>query len=147
MADLSARRRVSRPTKSLEDKMARKIGRFALAACLALVAASPALAHHSFAMFDRTKQVTLAGTVKDFQYSNPHSWIQLVVVTPAGGADEWTIEALSPNVLGREGWKKNSLMAGQKVTVLINPLRDGTHGGNLISVTLPDGVTLGGGAA
>jgi hypothetical protein len=126
--------------------MAWKIRRLALASALALAAVSPALAHHSFAMFDRTKQVTLVGTVKDFQYSNPHSWIQLVVTTPTGG-DEWTIEALSPNVLGREGWKKNSLTAGQKVTVLINPLRDGTHGGNLISVTLPDGVTLGGGAA
>jgi hypothetical protein len=123
-----------------------KIARVAVATGLALAAASPALAHHSFAMFDRTKQVALDGTVKDFQYSNPHSWIQLVVMTPSGSADEWTIEALSPNVLGRNGWKKNSLTAGQKVTVLINPLRDGTHGGNLISVTLPDGVTLGGGA-
>ncbi len=126
--------------------MTSKIARVAVATGLALAAASPALAHHSFAMFDRTKQVALDGTVKDFQYSNPHSWIQLVVMTPSGSADEWTIEALSPNVLGRNGWKKNSLTAGQKVTVLINPLRDGTHGGNLISVTLPDGVTLGGGA-
>jgi hypothetical protein len=87
------------------------------------------------------------GTIKDFQYTNPHSWIQLYVTTPAGVAEEWTIEALSPNVLSRSGWKKNSLLAGQKVTVLINPLRDGTRGGNLISVTLPDGVTLGGGAS
>jgi len=126
--------------------MVSKVGSFALAACLSAAAASPVLAHHSFAMFDRAKQVTLAGTVKDFQYTNPHSWIYLVVMTPSGAADEWTIEALSPNVLSRAGWKKNSLAAGQKVTVLINPLRDGTHGGNLISVTLPDGVTLGGGA-
>ncbi len=126
--------------------MASKIARFTLAACLASTAASPALAHHSFAMFDHTKQVNLVGTVKDFQFSNPHSWIQLLVMTPSGSSDEWTIEALSPNVLSRDGWKKNSLTAGQKVTVSINPLRDGTHGGNLISVTLPDGVTLGGGA-
>jgi hypothetical protein len=126
--------------------MASKIGSLALAVSFAAVAASSALAHHSFAMFDRAKQVTLAGTIKDFQYTNPHSWIYLVVMTPSGGADEWTIEALSPNVLSRAGWKKNSLAAGEKVTVLINPLRDGTHGGNLISVTLPDGVTLGGGA-
>jgi hypothetical protein len=127
--------------------MAWKIRGLVLAACLAAAGASPALAHHSFAMFDNSKQVTLVGTVKQFQYSNPHSWIQLVVTTPSGGTDEWTIEALSPNVLGREGWKRNSLLAGQKVTVLLHPLRDGTHGGNLISVTLPDGVTLGGGAA
>jgi hypothetical protein len=126
--------------------MALKIGRFALAACLAAAAAAPALAHHSFAMFDRSKRVTLVGTVKSFQYTNPHSWVQLVVMKPSGGTDEWTIEALSPNVLSRDGWKKNSLVEGQKVTVVIYPLRDGTNGGNLISVTLPDGVTLGGGA-
>jgi hypothetical protein len=126
--------------------MVSKIGSLALAACLTVAAASPALAHHSFAMFDRSKQVTLVGTVKEFQYTNPHSWLYLVVMTPSGAADEWTIEALSPNVLSRAGWKKNSITAGQKVTVLISPLRDGTHGGNLISVTLPDGVTLGGGA-
>jgi hypothetical protein len=97
-------------------------------------------------MFDRTKQVELKGTVKDFQYLNPHSWIQLIVTAPDGGEEEWTIEALSPNVLSRTGWKRTSLLAGQKVTLLIYPMRDGTHGGNLISVTLPDGSTLGGGA-
>jgi hypothetical protein len=68
-------------------------------------------------------------------------------MTPAGGADDWTIEALSPNVLSRSGWKRNSLLPGQKVTLVINPMRDGTHGGNLVSVTLPNGVTLGGGAS
>jgi hypothetical protein len=123
-----------------------KIGIVALAACLAAAAASPAVAHHSFAMFDKSKQLTLLGTVKAFQFTNPHSWIQLVVMTPAGGEEEWTIEALSPNVLVRSGWKRNSLEPGQKVTVSIYPMRDGTHGGNLISVILPDGVTLGGGA-
>ena len=65
---------------------------------------------------------------------------------PDGGEEEWTIEALSPNVLIRSGWKRTSLVPGQKVTLLIYPMRDGSHGGNLISVTLPDGVTLGGGA-
>ncbi len=126
--------------------MVTKIGIVALAACLAAAAASPAVAHHSFAMFDKSKQLTLLGTVKAFQFTNPHSWIQLVVMTPAGGEEEWTIEALSPNVLVRSGWKRNSLEPGQKVTVSIYPMRDGTHGGNLISVILPDGVTLGGGA-
>ena len=126
--------------------MVKRIGIVVLAACLAATSASPALAHHSFAMFDRTKQLTLAGTVKGFQYTNPHSWIQLIVKAPAGDEEEWTIEALSPNVLGRSGWKRNSIVPGDKVTLLIYPLRDGRHGGNLISVTLPDGVTLGGGA-
>ena len=126
--------------------MVSKIAIVALAACLAAAAASPASAHHSFAMFDKNKQVTLVGTIKDFQFTNPHSWIQLVVMTPDGGEEEWTIEALSPNVLIRSGWKRTSLVPGQKVTLLIYPMRDGSHGGNLISVTLPDGVTLGGGA-
>ena len=126
--------------------MVSKIGSLALAGCLAAAAASPVVAHHSFAMFDKNKQVTLVGTIKDFQFTNPHSWIQLVVMTPDGGEEEWTIEALSPNVLIRSGWKRTSLVPGQKVTLLIYPMRDGSHGGNLISVTLPDGVTLGGGA-
>ena len=126
--------------------MVTKIGIVALASCLAAAAASPAVAHHSFAMFDKSKQLTLLGTVKAFQFTNPHSWIELLVTTPAGGEEEWTIEALSPNVLVRSGWKRNSLEPGQKVTVSIYPMRDGSHGGNLISVILPDGVTLGGGA-
>jgi hypothetical protein len=100
-----------------------------------------ARAHHSFAMFDQTRKLTLAGTVKAFQWTNPHSWVQLTV-----GADEWSIEALSPNVLGRQGWKRNTLKPGDKVTVVINPLKDGGKGGNLVSVTLADGATLGGGA-
>jgi len=109
--------------------------------------ASSAFAHHSFAMFDRNAQVEIAGVVKDFQFTNPHSWIQ-VMVTPADGgpAKEWSIEALSPNVLGRAGWKKNTLKAGDRIKLLINPLRDGNAGGNLLLLTLPDGTTLGGGA-
>ena len=127
--------------------MVSKIRIVVLAACLTAAAATPAGAHHSFAMFDRTQQVTLKGTIKDFQYNNPHSWIQLIVTPPAGGEEEWTIEALSPNVLNRTGWKRTSLVPGEKVTLVIYPMRDGTHGGNLISVTLPDGSTLGGGAS
>ncbi len=98
-------------------------------------------------MFDQTKQVTLEGVVREFQFTNPHSWIQLQVTPAKGGdAEEWAIELLSPNVLARQGWKKNTIKPGDKVSVLINPLRDGTRGGNLILVTLPSGVTMGGGA-
>jgi Family of unknown function (DUF6152) len=123
----------------------------AIAIIALLIVAAPlrvADAHHSFAMFDSSKQVTLVGVVKEFQFTNPHSWIQLTVIPKEGAApEEWAIEALSPNVLMRNGWKRNSLKAGDKVTVLINPLRNGSKGGNLILVTLPDGTTLGGGAA
>jgi hypothetical protein len=102
-------------------------------------------AHHSFAMFDQTKRQTLVGTVREFQWTNPHSWIQLNVQNN-GATEEWAIEALSPNVLGRQGWKRNTLKPGDKITVVINPLRDNGKGGNLISVTLANGTTLGGGA-
>ncbi len=126
--------------------MVSKIGSLAFAACLAFVGASPALAHHSFAMFDKTKTVTLVGVVKDFQFTNPHSWVELIVSTPSGGTENWTVETLSPNVLARSGWKRNSILPGQKATLLIYPMKDGSKGGNLISVTLPNGVVLGGGA-
>ena len=116
------------------------------AALATLVAASSAQAHHSFAMFDRTKRVTLVGTVKAFQWTNPHSWVQLTVPGAQGEMEEWSIEALSPNVLGRQGWKRNTLNPGDKVSVVINPLRDGGKGGNLVAVTLANGETLGGGA-
>ncbi|MGC4029573.1 MAG: DUF6152 family protein [Steroidobacteraceae bacterium] len=119
-----------------------------LAGILALSAAPQSYGHHSFAMFDQTKQVTIEGVVKEFQFTNPHSWIQLTVVPGKGAEPElWLIEALSPNVLMRSGWKRNTLKPGDKISVLINPLRDGKKGGNLILVTLADGTTLGGGAA
>ena len=109
--------------------------------------APSAFAHHSFAMFDRTTQIEVEGVVKEFQFTNPHSWGQIMVTPASGGpAQEWSIEALSPNVLSRAGWRKNTLKAGDKVKVLINPLRDGNPGGNLILLTLPNGITLGGGA-
>jgi hypothetical protein len=104
----------------------------------------PALAHHSFALFDMTKRVTYTGVVRDWQWTNPHCWLYMTVTDPHGEKVEWQIEALSPNVLGRQGWKKNSIKPGDKVTVVIYPTRDGSHGGNLISVTGDDGRILGG---
>jgi hypothetical protein len=115
--------------------------RLVLAIALSTAVAGAASAHHSFAMFDQSKRVPLTGVVKEFQWTNPHSWVQLTV-----GGDDWSIEALSPNVLGRQGWKRNTLKPGDKVTVVVNPLKDGSKGGNLVSVTLADGTTLGGGA-
>jgi hypothetical protein len=106
-----------------------------------------ALAHHSFALFDQTKQVTLVGTVKEFQWTNPHCWLVLDVKAGSGEGQEWSLEALSPNVLGRNGWKKNSMKPGDHVTVVVNPTRDGTRGGNLLSVTDDAGHKLGGGSA
>jgi hypothetical protein len=119
--------------------MIKRTGLMALAALLAL----PVLAHHSFAMFDQSKQVTLVGTVKEFQWTNPHAFIH-IEATVEGSTDVWDIELNSPNNLKRQGWKSTSLKAGDKVTVVANPLRDLSHkGGLFIAVTLPDGSVLG----
>ena len=112
----------------------------------AAIAASalPAAAHHSFSMFDQTRQVTLKGTVKEFQWTNPHSWLQLKVLSPTGETEDWSIEMLSPNVLGRMGWKRNSVKVGDEVTVTIHPVRSGAHGGNMLNVLDKSGHQVGG---
>ena len=117
----------------------------ALAAVAAVsLAGAPAFAHHSFAMFDNQKNTTLEGTVKEFQWTNPHSWIQLMVKDPATGKDvEWSIEGGSPNGLSRGGWKRTSLKPGDKAVVVIHPLKDGTNGGSLVTVSV-GGVQIGG---
>jgi hypothetical protein len=114
-----------------------------LPACLALLLAATAAAHHSFAMFDQSKQVELKGTVSEFQWTNPHAFIHIAVPNQAGGVDTWQVELNSPNNLRRQGWKSTSLKAGDQVTLVLNPLKDGTKGGLFIAVTLPDGSVLG----
>jgi hypothetical protein len=114
-----------------------------LIGCLAVLACAQALAHHSFAMFDQTKQVTLQGTVREFQWTNPHAFIHIDVPNAAGGADTWEVELNSPNNLKRQGWKSSSVKPGDHVTLILNPLKDGTKGGLFVAVTLPDGSVLG----
>lgn len=109
---------------------------------VAVALGAPAFAHHSFAMFDRQKEVTLNGTVKEFQWTNPHSFIE-IDVTEAGATTAYSIEMNSPNNLTRQGWKSTSLKPGDKVVLLMNPLRDGAKGGLFVSVMLPDGKVLG----
>jgi hypothetical protein len=108
-----------------------------------LLLAMSAWAHHSFAMFDQGRQVELHGTIHEFQWTNPHSWIFLDVTDPDGKTATWQVELNSPNNLKRQGWKSDALKTGDKVTVVLNPLRDGKSGGLFISVTLPDGTILG----
>ena len=107
--------------------------------------ASPALAHHSFAMFDQTQKVTLKGTVTEFQWTNPHAFIHVEVPAADGSKELWQIELNSPNNLKRQGWKSSSVKTGEKVTLLTYPLRDMAEhkGGLFISVTLADGTVLG----
>jgi hypothetical protein len=116
----------------------------ALVLAAAVGAAAPAPAHHSFAMFEPTKTLTFKGTVKTFQWTNPHVILWLLVQPDgAGAAQEWSLETTSPGVLTRAGWTRQSLKAGDRVSVVLSPLRDGSHGGSLNSVTLLDtGQTL-----
>jgi hypothetical protein len=105
--------------------------------------AIPAVAHHSFAMFDAEKSKTLEGTVKEFQWTNPHSWILMTVNNAEGKAEQWAIEMGGPAGLARQGWVPKTLTPGMKIKTVIHPLRDGTNGGQFMAVTLPDGTQFG----
>lgn len=104
--------------------------------------AGSAYAHHSMEGFDRDKTVTLVGTVKQFKWANPHSWIELEVPNDKGGVETWNIEMTAPFVLIRAGWRSNSLKPGDKVTVVGHPQKSGEPGALFVSVTTPGGLTL-----
>jgi hypothetical protein len=116
----------------------------ALLVSLGLVATS-ADAHHSFAMFDRNKVVTLVGTVAEFRWVNPHAALFVRVDRSDDGDSFWAIEMTSPSNLKRRGWTRTTLKKGDRISVEINPLRDGRHSGGFRSATLLDtGQVLGG---
>jgi hypothetical protein len=117
----------------------------ASAALLALaVYALPVSAHHSGAMFDNEKSITIKGTVTEFNWTNPHSSFKVSVPDAAGKEEIWAIEMNAPQNLMRSGWKRTTIKAGDKVSVLIRPLRDGKPGGSYMSITLADGTKLDG---
>ena len=101
-----------------------------------LTLAGPALAHHAFAMFDTNRELVLDGTVKEFQWTNPHTWVQLMVKEAGGKEVEWGIEGSSPNNLARFGWSRNSIKAGDHAQVVVHPLKDGSIGGSLVKITV-----------
>ncbi len=115
--------------------------------CVALAAAAmgavPALAHHTGAAVDFSKQVRLQGTVKEWQFTNPHSWLDIVVTYPNGQSQSWAFETGSVNGLIRRGWTSRSILPGEKVTVLAFPLKDGRTGGRLVQVIKADGKIVG----
>jgi hypothetical protein len=113
-----------------------------LACSVALLAAIPAWAHHSMAGFDRQKTVSLVGTVKQFKWANPHSWIEMDVPDAKGDVTTWNVEMTSPAVLIRAGWKSSVMKPGDKVTVMCHPQQTGEPGCIFVSVTLADGHTL-----
>jgi hypothetical protein len=113
-----------------------------LVAVLMVAACTQALAHHSFAMFDTKKEVTIKGKVSAFAWTNPHAFLHVVVPKAGGASTEWQLELPSPNMLKRRGWRSTSMKPGDVVTVVFNPLRDGGTGGSFLSATLADGTTL-----
>ena len=118
-----------------------------LVGTMAALLAGPALAHHSFAMFDAAKTVKLAGTVKEFEWINPHTWIHLTVVDAAGKTQQWSFEGGSTGQLSQSGWTRETLKGGEKITLGFHPLKDGSFGGQLLDITFADGRSLCQGAA
>lgn len=114
-----------------------------LFACLTI----SAFAHHSAAGIDRNKTVTVEGVVKEFKWGNPHSWLDVEVANAKGGTDVWSFEMNPPAYLVRNGWKSNSVKAGDKIKVSGHPFMNGDPGGIFMSVTLPNGQILGAGAS
>jgi len=102
----------------------------------------PVTAHHSPAVFDRTKEVKLVGAVKEFRWSNPHSFIELDVRNEKGGTDTWAIEMDPPNYLVKAGWTSKTVKPGDMVTITVNPLRTPEPVGKFVSITLPGGKVL-----
>jgi hypothetical protein len=116
-------------------------------AATAFVSMGVATAHHSTAEFDYTKQITINGTVKEVQWTNPHSYIQLLVDGPGGQKVQWSVEIGSPSLNINLGWRKNSVKRGDEVTMFLSPARNGKPYGTLRVLTFADGSQLEGVAA
>ena len=108
----------------------------------ALTASVPASAHHSGAMFDNAKSVTVAVVIKELQWTNPHGWVIAVAPGADGKAEEWGFELSAINIISRKGWAHDSVKPGDKVTITAHPMRDGSKAGLLQTLTLPNGTVL-----
>ena len=115
-------------------------------ACAAVIAGwlvgGAAWAHHSFSVFDMATEQTLEGEVVEFQWTNPHTWTWLNVANADGSVTKWGLEGMSPNFLGRRGWSKSTLMPGDRVKIVIAPLKSGEPGGTFLRATLADGTQM-----
>lgn len=116
--------------------------RFLMAVAVITCLPSAALAHHSGAMFDRSKVVVLDGTIRDFLYENPHTWIRLMVAQPQGAYMEWDIEGSGTARMAAWGMTPASVKVGDKVVIRAHPLRDGRPGASLVDIRLPNGKLL-----
>ena len=113
-----------------------------LAALAGTLLAWPALAHHSFAMFDQSKVIKLTGTVKQLEFINPHAWLHLVIAGANGAAATWSFEGGSVAQLAALGWKADAFHVGDTVEIGFRPMKDGSRGGQLMSVKLPSGQVI-----
>jgi len=113
------------------------------AAMLAPAAAIPAFAHHSYAEFDTDAKKTIAGTVKEFQWTNPHSWLLVNVPNDKGEMEQWAVELNSVSLLAARGWRPKTVLPGDKVEVTFHPMRNGMKAGSYMAIKLPNGKTLG----
>ena len=113
------------------------------AALLYAVMSSPLTAHHSFASFDMTKTLTMACTVKEFRWMNPHTWLIVVAANEAGVVQEYRFEGVPPAILTRSGWTEDTLLVGDRILLDYHPNKDGAPGGAYVAVTLPNGKRLG----
>lgn len=114
--------------------------------CIAAASLMPATqvsAHHSFAMFDQNKKVKIAGTVKELDWTNPHAWLYVTAPDAQGRARDYAIEMGSLAQIARGGWRKDTVKPGDRVTVEIHPLKDGSRGGQFLFIDLPNGRKLG----
>ena len=107
-----------------------------------LLTADGVSGHHSPAVFDRSRQITITGVVREFRWGNPHSWIQLGVADDDGREEAWMVEMDPATSLGRKGWTRRTLELGDRVEVRVYPLRNDERGGQYITVTLPDGKVM-----
>ena len=120
--------------------MARRTSLWSVALMIVMVA--PALAHHSFAVYDHTRTLTLSGTVTKFQWTNPHGFIEMDVPQSDGSMKHYSVELTSINMMQRVGWRSNMIKAGDKVKVVVAPLLSGDPVGLGLEVVLADGKTM-----
>jgi hypothetical protein len=112
-------------------------------AAAVLILTGPTSAHHSFAMFDYNKEVTITGELKELQWTNPHIHILVNVSNGRGGMAEWDVEGGTPANLRRTGWSRDVIKQGEKVSIVIHPMKNGTNGGMLVRANKADGTPIG----
>jgi len=113
--------------------------RLAALTCVVAGLTQPAHAHHSFAMFDNSRSITIHGAVTGYQWTNPHAYLDIDAEDGPGKTKHYTLEMTSPNMMSRGGWTSRTVKPGDVVTVIVSPLKDGQAGGLVLVLTLPSG--------